>query len=163
MQVSLVERAIASDPYSTPPDRPISCFSPEELEQWAMRRLSLKKGWLLDHTEGQTRDRTVRFSPSAEVTCLIPGGRWLVSALEGGKVVATDLDRPEAPHQVLLEPHDKFDTWPATDLLFDIDRQESTLTFNLALCRNRPSVYLLRHGTVSSYLMRILAHSSLKC
>lgn len=99
----------------------------------------------MDHTEEHTRDRTINFSSSAEATCLIPGGCWLVSTLEGGTVVATDLDNLGALHQLLIEPCDTFDTWPATSLLYDIDGLESTLTFNLALCRGRPCMYLLHH------------------
>lgn len=135
--MSLVDRAIASDPYSTPLERPIESYPIEELERWAMQRLSVDKGWLLDDME-PTRSRKVKLPGQIEASCLLEGGRWLLTVLKGGKVMATDLNHPDVPQHLLIEPQEELDIWATTNLLFSIDRHATTLTFDLALLHGRP-------------------------
>lgn len=138
VRLNLVERAIASDPHSTPLDRQIKCYSGEELERWAMQRLSVEKGWLLDKGD-PIRTRTVEFTTDdVEATCLIEGGRWLLTVLKGGKVMATDLDHPDCPQQLLFEPREELDIWPTVDMVFSMVKHEATMTFDLALLHGRP-------------------------
>lgn len=138
VRLSLVERAIASDPHSTPLERPSNCYSGKELERWAMQRLSVEKGWLLDKTD-PIRTRTVKFlTKEVEMTCLIEGGRWLLTVLKGGIVMAADLDHPDVPQHLLIEPREELDTRSISNMLSSIVKHEATMTFDLALLHRGP-------------------------
>ena len=133
VRIGLVERAIQSNPRATPLERPIQCYSAAELEEWAMRRLSVDKQWRSDSCE-PVRTRQLKFSPSGiRVTCLVEGGRWLMAVFEDGTVRAADLDHSDMPEQLVISPRDELDTWPINGLLSDNVQVAGNLTFNLAV------------------------------
>ena len=135
VRMALVHRAVASDPLATPPERPAEVYSDEELERWAMRRLSVDKGWL---SIRNTPVRSRRIDLSSEdtepgVAILIEGGRWLLTTFRGGIVKSTDLDHPASPSTILISSQEEYSTHPTPLITTAICQDHSTLTFYLAL------------------------------
>ncbi|KZP21909.1 hypothetical protein FIBSPDRAFT_860048 [Athelia psychrophila] len=131
VRVSLVDRAIASDPYGTPLERPIGRYSGEDVEQ----------GWVSSRRDDICARKVLlgaTWTKPLDATCLITGGRWLLGVIRGGIITAMDLDDPNASHQVLVEPQDEFDMSPALSLCFSIIDGATTLTFDLAIMHYRP-------------------------
>lgn len=139
--MSLVDRAAASDPYGTRLERPIERYSGDELERWALRRLSVQRGWISDQRD-TIYPREICFKTSMtkpiSVRCLITGGRWLLAVLHGGIVMAADLENPNASQQTLIQPQDEFDKSVTLALLFSTVDGEPTLTFDLVLLHGAP-------------------------
>ncbi|KZP21365.1 hypothetical protein FIBSPDRAFT_509838 [Athelia psychrophila] len=106
VRVHLIKRAQACDPYHTPMDRAVEHYTPDELEDWAMRRLALVDRWPPTCAQQSFRQRSAYLTNGAEQTILLPGGRWLVSSLKEGGLVVTDLDSPEMRHQSIWEPQE---------------------------------------------------------
>lgn len=66
---------------------------------------------------------------------LVPGGRWLLQAVDGshGRIAYHDLDSPDAPALGLIEPpnHDEQIYFGKIDLA--VDDSKPLLTFDLAI------------------------------
>ncbi|KAF7972715.1 hypothetical protein HWV62_17168 [Athelia sp. TMB] len=139
VRVQLVKRAQACDPYHTPLDRAIERYTADELEDWAMRRLTQFEKWPPNCSQMSPRQRSFYPNRKAEHSILLPGGRWLVSTLAFGGLVVTDLDAPEPSHQSIWEPREDDDKWPAMSLVYHIDEEAPELTFNLVLDRCDPA------------------------
>lgn len=134
VSVGLVERAIQSNPRAIPLERPIQCYPAEELEEWAMRRLSVDSQWRSDQRLEPVCKRELKFpSIGIRTACLVEGGRWLMAVFENGTVRAADLDHPDMPQQVVISPRDEFDIWPINGLFSDNVQAAGNLTFNLAV------------------------------
>ncbi|KAF7972721.1 hypothetical protein HWV62_17180 [Athelia sp. TMB] len=152
VRVQLVKRAQAYDPYHTPLDRAIERYTADELEDWAMRRLTQFDKWPPNCSQMPSRQRSFYPNRRAQHSILLPGGRWLVSTLSFGGLVVTDLDAPEASHQSIWEPQEDDDKWPAMSLVYHIDEEAPELTFDLALDRCDPASDL---NDVKVYFWRV--------
>lgn len=143
----LVHQAIACDPYSTPPERPIMCYSSDELECWAMRRLSVHKGWLSRNPE-PARTRLLPFERAVEGRLFVKGGRWLLSACKGGEIAATDLDDNDTPRHIFITPQEDFE-W-STHMMFHSNYSPNSkpLEFDLAILQRSFRTFSLYHVAI---------------
>ncbi|KZP19558.1 hypothetical protein FIBSPDRAFT_955434 [Athelia psychrophila] len=139
VRVHLAKRAQACDPYHTHMDRAIEHYTADELEDWAMRRLTLVDQWPPTCPQESFRQRSTYLAPGVELTVLLPGGRWLVSSLKEGGLVVTDLDSPEMRHQNIWELQENVNEWSASSLVYCVDEEATNLTFDLALDRSVPA------------------------
>lgn len=112
----------------------MQCYSADELEHWAMRRLTVDEQWRSDQRLEPACKREFTFSVRGmKHTCLIEGGRWLMALFKGGIVRAVDLDHPNMPEQIVISPHDEFDAWPVAAILSDNVQTGGNLKFNVAM------------------------------
>ncbi|KAF7984357.1 hypothetical protein HWV62_15383 [Athelia sp. TMB] len=68
-----------------------------------------------------------------QAMALLPGGRWLLTALKGGHVVVADLDHPDTPQHNLISPQEESDRWTILGMLHSVYQYERPLSFTLAL------------------------------
>ncbi|KZP21359.1 hypothetical protein FIBSPDRAFT_931761 [Athelia psychrophila] len=155
VRVHLIKRAQACDPHHTPMDRAIEHYTGDELEDWAMRRLALVDQWPPTCAQQSFKQRSAFLTYGAEQTILLPGGRWLVSSLEEGGLVVTDLDSPEMRHQSIWEPKEDVDMWPAFGMVYCVDKAATTLTFDLAVHRSDSDVSSGHGIRVKLYFWRV--------
>ena len=82
-----------------------------------------------------SRDRWVR-QEDVWITCLVPGGRWLLVGGEDGAMTTYDLDSPTMTGRSLITRDEQQDeSQPIHLLAIDIDppKQSPNLTFTMAL------------------------------
>lgn len=132
VRLDLFKRYSTSLPHSPRLERPLESYSAVELEQWVMRRASADSGWFSDRIM-PARNRIIKQHTVVEAISLIEGGRWLLTVLQGGRVIAHDLNPTNIIQKPLLEPYSELDTRTTTGVYVSIDSHASVLTFNLAL------------------------------
>ncbi|KAF7974923.1 hypothetical protein HWV62_10957 [Athelia sp. TMB] len=133
VRLSLVHQALSCDPYSTLPGRPIESYSSDELESWAIQRLSADKDWCASDDPAPSRTKMVIYEYQIQAMALLPGGRWLLTALKGGHVVAADLDHPDAPQHNLISPQEESERRTILGMLHCNYPRERPSSFTLAL------------------------------
>ena len=126
----------ASSFLSPPPklERPIEEYTSYELEQTLLTSVKADIGWRSD-CKPMRRDILIK-ELRHDTIVLVEGGRWLLTVSDHafGYVYAYDLDAdPIQDPKVIIQPEGEWDAQKIYYMSIDVDRQASTLTFNLAL------------------------------
>ncbi|KAF9442604.1 hypothetical protein P691DRAFT_779311 [Macrolepiota fuliginosa MF-IS2] len=80
-------------------EEPLDSYTGKELEDWTLRRCRVQSAWSSPNLRFTRRTMQGLISPPT----LLPGGRWLLSIHEGGRLLATDLDARVLESKTLVE------------------------------------------------------------
>lgn len=125
-------------PGISPTEEPLHDYTVEELEHWVLRRHRVRAAWSSPRGPAFWRRS---FNAPLRYPLVLPGGRWLLSIGDYGRLLFADLDAMQPTMKLLCDYIDQreipdyptcFTTW--------VDPTEARLTFRVAMLKvNNPT------------------------
>ncbi|KAF9442608.1 hypothetical protein P691DRAFT_810342, partial [Macrolepiota fuliginosa MF-IS2] len=144
-------------------EEPLDSYTGKELEDWILRRCRVQRAWNSPNLRFTQRTMQGLISPPI----LLPGGRWLLSMHEGGRLHATDLDAGVLEPKMLIEVEEfiegsNISDFPSTFEVW-VDPRATSLSCRVALFKTglfSESDGGTRHTRFHIYQMRLEGHGS---